>query len=63
MDKDAFRTLFVLLTVNMTEEDISRLLKVSRPTIHRYGDGITAPHHLGRLPAIKNLIKFNRGEL
>ena len=56
MDNDTFRTLFVLLTVGMTEEDIARLLKISRGTIDRWGDGKSAPHRFCRLPAITLLI-------
>ncbi len=58
MPKDIFATLFKKArdSLEMSDIEIHRLLKISLPTIVRWANGESAPHQLGRFPAISALL-------
>lgn len=60
MTKEEFTVLFRYLSKEtcLSDNDLAKILQVQRPTIQRWREGMTAPHHVGRKPIIDYLINF-----
>ncbi len=59
VDKDAFARLFhkAQRVLELDDTEVARALQISRPTVGRWARGESAPHALGRKPALMWLAK------
>lgn len=59
LSSERFSSLFALAqrVLELDDEDLALLLRVSRPTINRWANGQSAPHPLGRPAALAVLVK------
>lgn len=58
-DKDLFCSVFAdaQRRLRMDDNELAKILQVSRPTVGRWASGVTAPHPIGRKPVLEFLIK------
>ena len=61
-EKELFSSFFsdVVNALEMPDEELATLFKVSRPTIGRWKRGEAAPHALGRTPVFESLRRIAR---
>lgn len=59
VDKDDFARLFhkAQRILELDDTEVARALQISRPTVGRWARGESAPHALGRKPALQWLAK------
>lgn len=58
-DKDVFCRVFdrTQRQLRLDDNELAKILQVSRPTVGRWARGVTAPHPIGRRPVLEYLAK------
>lgn len=60
MDREEFWEEFGRLSQGLHPHDIAKELQVSRPTVYRYRDRVTAPHKFGRTRVLDGLMAMRK---
>lgn len=58
-NKDAFCSAFsrARTTLMLSDNELAKVIQISRPTVRRWASGATAPHPIGRKAVLDYLVK------